>query len=76
MRQGTGKTKTIVEAVFQILEHHPDVHILVCGASNSAADTLTDRLGQRLAPNTLFRLNDPSRRVIIATFVCFTHGNA
>ncbi|KAF8332336.1 P-loop containing nucleoside triphosphate hydrolase protein [Cantharellus anzutake] len=58
---GTGKTKTIVETVFQILEHHPNEHILVCGASNSAADTLTDRLGQRLAPDVLFRLNDPSR---------------
>ena len=60
---GTGKTKTIVEAVFQILRHHPRTHILVCGASNSSADTLASRLSHYLAPDILFRLNDPSRSV-------------
>ncbi|KAF8298246.1 P-loop containing nucleoside triphosphate hydrolase protein [Clavulina sp. PMI_390] len=58
---GTGKTKTIVEAIFQILEHHPTTHILVCGASNSSADTLATRLSRKLGSHALFRLNDPSR---------------
>lgn len=58
---GTGKTKTIVEAVLQILASHRHTHILVCGVSNSSADTLTTRLAKSLGIETLFRLNDPSR---------------
>lgn len=58
---GTGKTKTITEAVFQILATDPDSHIIVCGASNPSADTLAMRLKNRLNPSELFRLNDCSR---------------
>ncbi|KAM0751330.1 P-loop containing nucleoside triphosphate hydrolase protein [Meredithblackwellia eburnea MCA 4105] len=58
---GTGKTKTLVEAVLQILQCHPETHILVCGASNPAADTLATRLAKSLSPRDLFRLNHPSR---------------
>ncbi|KAG0152337.1 hypothetical protein CROQUDRAFT_649720, partial [Cronartium quercuum f. sp. fusiforme G11] len=58
---GTGKTKTITEAVFQILITDPDSHIIVCGASNPSADTLAMRLKTRLNPSELFRLNDCSR---------------
>ncbi|GAA5904478.1 hypothetical protein JCM6882_008919 [Rhodosporidiobolus microsporus] len=57
---GTGKTKTLVEAVLQILKRHPTAHILVCGASNPSTDTLAMRL-RSLAPKELFRLNSPSR---------------
>ncbi|GAA5975720.1 hypothetical protein JCM10908_005257 [Rhodotorula pacifica] len=57
---GTGKTKTLVEAIFQILKRHPDTHILVCGASNPSTDTLAMRL-RSLMPKDLFRLNAPSR---------------
>lgn len=58
---GTGKTKTITEAVFQILSNDPESHILVCGASNPSADTLALRLKSQLKPHELFRLNDSSR---------------
>ncbi|KAH9818269.1 P-loop containing nucleoside triphosphate hydrolase protein [Melampsora americana] len=58
---GTGKTKTITEAVFQILLTDPESHILVCGASNPSADTLALRLKTQLKPHELLRLNDSSR---------------
>lgn len=58
---GTGKTKTLVEAVHQILEHNPYASILVCAPSNPAADTLTRRLAKVLDHTTLFRLNAPTR---------------
>ncbi|BGP46894.1 hypothetical protein JCM10450v2_002745 [Rhodotorula kratochvilovae] len=57
---GTGKTKTLVEAVFQILKRHPTTHVLVCGASNPSTDTLAMRL-RSLLPKDLLRLNNPSR---------------
>ncbi|GAA5934856.1 hypothetical protein JCM3775_001658 [Rhodotorula graminis] len=57
---GTGKTKTLVESVFQILKRHPTTHVLVCGASNPSTDTLAMRL-RSLMPKDLFRLNAPSR---------------
>ncbi|GAA6057525.1 hypothetical protein JCM3770_000567 [Rhodotorula araucariae] len=57
---GTGKTKTLVEAVFQILKRHPTTHVLVCGASNPSTDTLAMRL-RSLLPKDLLRLNAPSR---------------
>lgn len=58
---GTGKTKTLVEAVLQILVLHPQTSILVCGASNPSSDTLALRLLKHLSPDVLFRLNDASR---------------
>ncbi|SGY48952.1 BQ5605_C001g00719 [Microbotryum silenes-dioicae] len=57
---GTGKTKTLVEAVLQLLRKHPTTHILVCGASGPSADTLCMRL-RSLKPTELFRMNAPSR---------------
>ncbi|BGP14796.1 hypothetical protein JCM10213v2_002751 [Rhodosporidiobolus nylandii] len=57
---GTGKTKTLVEAVLQLLKRNPDAHLLVCGASNPSTDTIASRL-RSLAPKELFRLNSPSR---------------
>ncbi|KAL8276887.1 hypothetical protein RQP46_010715 [Phenoliferia psychrophenolica] len=58
---GTGKTKTLVEAILQILLRHPFTHILVCGASDPSADTLARRLSKSLPPSSLLRLNPPSR---------------
>lgn len=59
---GTGKTKMLVESIFQLLRHQPHAHILVCGASNPSADTLCRRLAAGgLDPKTLFRLNHASR---------------
>lgn len=69
---GTGKTKTIVETILQLLQmgQQPSKgqvgaraapHILVCAPSDSAADTLASRLATRLTPAELFRLNGWSR---------------
>ncbi|KAK5117016.1 hypothetical protein LTR62_006737 [Meristemomyces frigidus] len=57
---GTGKTKTMVELALQLLKQ-PNAHLLVCAPSDPAADTLTERLRQHLAPSELLRLNPPSR---------------
>lgn len=57
----TGKTKTMVEAVLQILTHDPEATILLCAPSNPAADTLVRRLAATLKVGTLLRLNPPER---------------
>lgn len=61
---GTGKTKTLVETALQLITHGDnDEHILICAPSESAADSIAERLAQsRLAPKELLRLNPPSRR--------------
>ncbi|GAA5946687.1 hypothetical protein JCM3765_000349 [Sporobolomyces pararoseus] len=76
---GTGKTKTLVESVFQILKEYPDAHILVCGASNPSTDTLALRL-RSLMPSQLLRLNHPTRpfnevRPSLLPF-CYVDGEA
>ena len=57
----TGKTKTIVEAILQILASDPCAHILVCAPSNPAADTVAKRLSRHLPPDDMFRLNAANR---------------
>jgi len=60
---GTGKTKTIVETVLQLLQAPSRVapHLLVCAPSDAAADTLLVRLSAHLLPHDLFRLNSWTR---------------
>ncbi|KAJ7619298.1 P-loop containing nucleoside triphosphate hydrolase protein [Roridomyces roridus] len=58
---GTGKTRTMVETVLQILRFNPDACILLCAPSNSATDTLVMRLRYTLQPFELLRVNDPNR---------------
>ncbi|KAJ3818044.1 P-loop containing nucleoside triphosphate hydrolase protein [Lentinula raphanica] len=58
---GTGKTRTVVETVHQILQTQPEAHILLCAPSNPATDTLALRLGTSLQPGDMLRLNDPNR---------------
>lgn len=58
---GTGKTVTIVEAMRQLLMRDPNVRILACAPSNSAADLIAQKLLD-LGPAQLFRLNSISRR--------------
>jgi helicase MOV-10 len=60
-RPGTGKTVTIVEAIRQVLIHHPEARVLACAPSNSAADLIASRL-TALGPDVLFRFYAPSRR--------------
>lgn len=51
---GTGKTKTLVEAIAQILMNDDNSRILVCATSNSAADELALRLIRNL-PNQCWK---------------------
>ncbi|KAG7441339.1 RNA helicase [Guyanagaster necrorhizus] len=59
---GTGKTVTIVEAMRQILQRHPDAHILACTPSNESADLIAQGL-MHLGPMNIFRLNAMSRKL-------------
>lgn len=54
---GTGKTKTLVEAIAQIIKRNDaNEHILVCATSNSACDELTDRLLKIVPNDQVFRM--------------------
>ncbi|XP_025829090.1 putative helicase MOV-10 isoform X2 [Agrilus planipennis] len=53
---GTGKTMTMVEAIFQVYHSDSKCKILICAPSNSAVDELTKRLVRRGISNCeLFR---------------------
>lgn len=58
---GTGKTKTLVEAILQLVHQSDQNKIFVCAPSDPAADTLATRLSKHLAPGQLLRLNDAYR---------------
>ncbi|PPQ98678.1 hypothetical protein CVT24_003305 [Panaeolus cyanescens] len=58
---GTGKTRTVVEAVLQTLRVQPEACILLCAPSNPATDTLVSRLQPHLLQDEMLRLNDPNR---------------
>ncbi|KAJ3329710.1 hypothetical protein HDU76_007328 [Blyttiomyces sp. JEL0837] len=58
---GTGKTKTCIEAIRQIISLDSTARVLACAPSNSAADTLVRRLLKFLTPRELFRLNPATR---------------
>ena len=58
---GTGKTKTVVELALQMLAQDDTKHLLLCAPSDSAADTLLQRLSAHLSPTDLLRLNSPAR---------------
>lgn len=57
---GTGKTKTVIEAILQLVKRD-DVHVLAVAPSPSAADTIALRLTSHLKPGEMFRLNDITR---------------
>ncbi|KAF8156830.1 RNA helicase [Crassisporium funariophilum] len=59
---GTGKTKTIVEAMQQLLDRDEDIRILACAPNNSAADLIAMELKHR-GRTEVFRLNSLSRRI-------------
>ncbi|CAK7340891.1 unnamed protein product [Dovyalis caffra] len=62
---GTGKTMTLVEAMLQICVTRKNGSILVCAASNSAADHILEKLISnevaKVKENEIFRLNATSR---------------
>lgn len=62
---GTGKTMTIIEAILQLYKTKSSVRILVCAASNSAADDILEKLIHNdtvgVKENEIFRLNATSR---------------
>ncbi|CAD7958990.1 unnamed protein product, partial [Amoebophrya sp. A25] len=61
---GTGKTKTLVETVYQLLFRTDNPRILVCTPSNHSADLVVDRLAQLgVSEKYMFRLNARSREV-------------
>lgn len=57
----SGKTKTTVEAVLQILKHDPTASVLVCAPSNAATDTVALRLKAHLSTDEMLRLQRPTR---------------
>ena len=64
---GTGKTKTIVELAVQLISKDRAAHLLVCAPSESAADTLIQRLSKHLKRSELLRINSPSRKLSRST---------
>jgi superfamily I DNA/RNA helicase len=77
---GTGKTRTVVETVLQILRVQPEACILLCAPSNPATDTLVLRLKNHLTPDQMFRLNDQSRNLAgvpnsMRHYCCMLHSS-
>ncbi|CAK8539192.1 unnamed protein product [Lathyrus sativus] len=62
---GTGKTRTIVEAILQLYQHYKNTRILVCAPSNSAADHILEKLlaekDIEFRDSEVFRLNATTR---------------
>lgn len=62
---GTGKTTTLVEAILQLYTTRENARILVCAASNSAADHILEKLVEnkvaKVKDDETFRLNASSR---------------
>lgn len=54
---GTGKTTTLVEAIYEVL--HRESQVLVCAQSNMAVDWIAEKLIDRGVP--LLRIGNPSR---------------
>ncbi|KAL3516225.1 hypothetical protein ACH5RR_023127 [Cinchona calisaya] len=63
---GTGKTLTLVEAILQLYTTRKNTRILVCAASDSAADHILEKLvtnrTAEVKENEIFRLNATSRQ--------------
>jgi len=60
---GTGKTHTVTECILQILNRDSDARVLVCTASNAAADVIAARLVDNKPDISLLRLLAISRNV-------------
>jgi helicase MOV-10 len=61
---GTGKTKTMLKSILEVLKSKPTHRVLVCAPSHAAADVITTRLGTMLTePGQIFRMYDSDRPV-------------
>lgn len=60
-RTGTGKTHTLVELIRQICKLDDKARVLVCGASNLAADNVLERLLARAPELSATRIGHPAR---------------
>lgn len=61
---GTGKTKTMLKSIIEVLASKQNHRILVCAPSHPAADVVTTRLGVMLKDaGQMFRLFDSDRPV-------------
>ncbi|KAK9086893.1 hypothetical protein Syun_029287 [Stephania yunnanensis] len=61
---GTGKTKTLVEAILQLYKTKKNARILICASSNSASDHVLEKLISKdfeIQESEVFRLNATSR---------------
>lgn len=62
---GTGKTRTLIEAIIQLHIMRKDARVLVCAPSNSAADHILDKLVSqqniKMQDHEIFRLNALTR---------------
>lgn len=54
--KGTGKTRTLVAAVQELVDQHFPSKILICAQSNAACDEVTARLLEILRPDQILRL--------------------
>lgn len=54
--KGTGKTRTLVSAIEEIILHSSENAILVCANSNAAADEITERLLKVIDESQIFRM--------------------
>ncbi|TMW61943.1 hypothetical protein Poli38472_009436 [Pythium oligandrum] len=59
---GTGKTTTLVESVVQIALANPTSRILMCAATNTAADLLVDRLARFVPQGRMLRVMGAMRK--------------
>jgi helicase MOV-10 len=50
---GTGKTKTVVEIALQLVTENDSARLLLCAPSDSASDTLVQRLSHHFGPKEL-----------------------
>lgn len=58
---GTGKTVTLVEAIWQIYMTQPTARVLACAPTNTAADLLVERLGTSVRTSEMLRIMAFSR---------------
>lgn len=61
--QGTGKTRTLVASIEEIVRSKNDSYILVCANSDTACDEITERLLNVLKENEIFRMYSKTHNI-------------